>query len=116
MFVCSDYDGDEILQDMTIKYKRNPTVNDELVLKTFTIKIVSIKDNGIICSMPLPTIDDSGYRLEPLARLRCFEHIQLRQTRTFKAYEEFETLAKNIASINLIEDYIKYIRVFVYEK
>jgi SAM-dependent methyltransferase len=115
IFVCSFYCGDEILNDLTIKYKRSPSKGDVLVLKSFNISVVEVNES-ITCSMPLPTIDASGYRNEPLAMLRMLHLLPYSMSNSINVFSNFEPFFKNIHNIDLIEDYIKYIRISVYTK
>ena len=61
IFVMSFYDGEKILS--TKKFK------------TFNIKTKVIKDDYILANMPLPTIETSGYREEPLVLSQHIEYL-----------------------------------------
>jgi hypothetical protein len=113
LFIYTCYDGEEICKDLSIKYKRAPQVGDKLVLNNFQITVTSTS-GGVKCSMPLPTIDSSGYREEPLALASFLGIIQ----KYFEIVTEFYLVTKfdSLTKYENIHDYVKYIKCVVMRK
>lgn len=103
-FIFTFFDGDSIIKDMK---------NNILKLKTFTIE-----KNGNKFKMPLPTIDKSGYREEPIVTNKILENINFSNYKEYNLFDETtkNTNISNLKNINLISDYLKYIRVRIYNK
>ncbi len=104
-FVVTFFDGDKLLQDMK---------NNEITLGAFTVK----HEDGVL-TMPLPTIDETGYRKEPIVRKSILNNIRLPKCREYSLVdvcEEAGTILHTIERYNDIIDYLKYIRVRVYKK
>ena len=76
---------------------------------------VKYTDNPNWAYMPLPTIDSSGYRIEPLINDEYIKDIDLKIIDDFHPAERFEKELKNIKNIELILDYLKYIRTIIME-
>jgi hypothetical protein len=68
--------------------------------------------------MPLPTISSEGYREEPLATSHYMSFLQnhLSLISEFYPFVKYQKEFENIPNIGLIDDYVKYIKVCVYNR
>jgi SAM-dependent methyltransferase len=109
IFIFSRFDGDRILADMK---------NNELKLTSFEIKTTAPKapsdSDAVWASMPLPTIDSSGYRDEPLALQSILNSLE--GLHVVKEFYPIDYLQTGNESLNLFYDYIKYIKVTIMNK
>jgi SAM-dependent methyltransferase len=118
LLVITYYDGDEIQRDITIKYKRNVAAGDTLTLKNFTITVTAVSKT-ITCLMPLPTIDSSGYREEPIALEYFLIYLQKNNfslINELNIFSKYKDEMNSIPNIHKIDDYIKYIKTIVLKK
>lgn len=104
LFIFTYFDGDKLIK------------HDEVTKGPFTIKINKSTKTAL---MPLPTIDASGYREEPLV---LKEHLEVfTKSKSFKLVEKFQPLklvTKYIASITdteKVSEFIDLINVIVLE-
>ena len=107
LFIFSCFDGDSLLDSMDGK--------DELKLNTFSIELIEPEmesdEDAIWAKMPLPTIDESGYRSEPLVQST---YLDLLDMKTIDHYYPMEELnVSNIENHQLVDDYLNYINVYV---
>jgi len=106
-FIFSCFDGDEILDIIH---------NSGGHVGPFTITMSDEKHN--IAHMPLPTIDSSGYRDEPLVLKSCLKPFD-----EFKLIDSFHPLEsvskleqyKDITDSQNVSDFLKHIICYVYE-
>ena len=110
IFVFSCFDGDSILASMD--------ENKELKLKSFNIKLIEPElesdRDAVWAKMPLPTIDESGYRSEPLV---LSEYLNLLNMKTIDHYYPMEECnTSNINNYHLVDDYLNYIHVHVMQR
>ena len=115
LFIFSCFDGEKIYNDMTITKKGDK----ELKLKSFNIKIVEENDNYIIANMALPTIDESGYRNEPLVLDKYISKLLSNNLKIIETYNPTKEIINEITKINNynnVIDYLNYIKVFVIKK
>ena len=101
VFMFSFYDGDKLLSD---------AVNGVVKLNSFTIE-VDAKHNT--AKMPLPTIDKSGYREEPLVESSMIGNLQMSIVEDYYPAREWYEQLKIIDSSEQVLDLSKYIRVIV---
>lgn len=101
VFMFSFYDGDKLMQDM---------VDGIVKLNSFTIEIDTKRN---VAKMPLPTIDKSGYREEPLVMLSMLSNLQMGIIEDYYPAREWYEQLKIIDPIEQILDLSKYIRVIV---
>ena len=110
IFIFSCFDGDSLLDSMN--------GNKELKLNTFDIKLIEpeIKsdEDAIWAKMPLPTIDESGYRPEPLVQSAYLNLLDMKTIDHYYPMEECNVT--NINNHNLVDDYLNYINVYVMQK
>lgn len=114
LFIFSCFDGDMIMNDIKLN-------NGELKLKTFNIKLIDpqMKESDMDsqwANMPLPTIDSSGYRPEPLVQKKWLADIKLKTLDHYYPLEKCESYISGIENKELVSDYLKYIQVFVMSK
>ena len=113
LFIFSCFDGDMIMNDIKLN-------NGELKLKTFDIKLIDPQMKSDADSqwanMPLPTIDASGYRPEPLVQKKWLEDIKLKTLDHYYPLEKCDSYISGIENKELVSDYLKYIQVFVMSK
>lgn len=107
IFIFSCFDGDSLLDSMN--------ENGELKLTAFNIKLIEPEmksdEDAIWAKMPLPTIDESGYRSEPLVQS---SYLNLLDMKTIDHYYPMEELnVNNIKNHQLVDDYLNYINVYV---
>lgn len=100
LFVITYFDGDAIQCDMK---------NKTLTAGPFTIKLCkpqmeSSKD-AVWANMALPTIDESGYRPEPLVMQSWLDELGMQQVTSFKPVDRFGAKIKE-SSVN---NYLHYI-------
>ncbi len=135
IFICSYFDGEKIYKDI------KQSTNNKLPLKTFKniYLIEDIKDisednknkfnickDSIWCNMALPTIDETGYREEPLVTEKFINKLTFidNEKETLKKIENFyplkEIMQENkemitkITNYNNVSDYLEYIKVSLY--
>lgn len=119
-FVVTCFDGDAILKDVTA------TPNGILKLKTFNISLDDMSDKNIteypqmdkdskFAKMPLPTIDSTGYRLEPLVLRTFIDAMGLKLVDTFNPCLESEEYMNDIENHELVTDYLRYVVTYVFE-
>lgn len=110
IFIFSCFDGDSLLESMN--------GNKELNLNTFNIKLIKpeIKsdEDAIWAKMPLPTIDESGYRSEPLVQSTYLDLLDMKTIDHYYPMEECDVT--NIDNHQLVDDYLNYINVYVMQK
>lgn len=100
IFIFTYFDG-----DMILNYNKN--IVD---IGPFKIKITEDKKYAY---MPLPTIDESGYRKEPLVTNELLENLD-GNYKEIKVYDEFIKYVENLEYINEIKDYLKLIKLRIY--
>ena len=61
--------------------------------------------------MPLPTIDETGYRAEPLVQQKYLDLLDMNVVEHYYPVEKCD-LSK-INNHELVDDYLKYIQVYV---
>ena len=114
LFIFSCFDGDMIMNDI------KKSGNDELQLKTFKIKLIEPQmesdPDAQWANMPLPTIDASGYRPEPLVQKKWLDDIKLETLNHYYPLTECSKYIEHIENADLVSDYLKYIQVFVMTK
>lgn len=137
IFICSYFDGDKIYNDiMTSENKLLPVktfnnihiIDNEKEISEDNKKLFNDYKDAIWCNMALPTIDESGYREEPLVLKKFIEKIRFSETdeETLKNIEEFKPI-KEIEKINKekltsiknyenVIDYLRYIKVSMYSQ
>ena len=111
LFIFTCFDGDEILDII---------LNNQGKVSSFTIELTDKK--ALKAKMPLPTIDASGYREEPLAvksKLKPF--FESRQLKPIKPYSPLEFVSKlpqysNIVDKHRVADFLKHIKVYAFQK
>jgi len=97
-FMFSYFDGDKILKDSQMNIVK---------LKNFTIEIID--DHNV--KMPLPSIDETGYRDEPLVTKEKIDALEFKPKITFYPVEDhIDELSKMDPGKNVI-DYLKYVCV-----
>lgn len=113
VFIFSSFNGDKIKKDCS---------NGALVLSdVFTIKLIdpmveSSKD-AQWAKMPLPTIDKTGYREEPLVFKSWIENdLGLEIIEHYNLVDECKEYIKGIENVDLVIDYLKYIQIYVMKK
>ena len=122
LFIFSCFDGDKIMNDMKVNDgsgdgSGNTEVdgNNELKLKTFTIKLIEPEmesdEDAKWARMPLPTIDETGYRAEPLVQQKYLDLLDMNVVEHYYPVEKCD-LSK-INNHELVDDYLKYIQVYV---
>ena len=111
LFIFSCFDGDAIMNGMK---------NGELQLKTFNVKLIEPQMESDADAqwalMPLPTIDASGYRPEPLVQRKWLDDIKLQMVNHYYPLNECDMYVRGIENADLVLDYLKYIQVFVMKK
>ena len=112
LFIFSYFDGDEVLKLIS--------TNDGNVSK-FHITTVKSTNDVTIAKMPLPTIDASGYREEPLCTKKCLSvFINSPRLELVENYEPLKAV-KSLEQFGLIEDknkvadFLQFIRVYVFK-
>ena len=107
LFICSCFDGDSILESLD--------ENKELKLKSFTIKLIKPEiesdEDAVWAKMPLPTIDETGYRAEPLALSKFINLIDMPIIDHYYPIDECDIT--NIENHELVDDYLRFINVYV---
>ena len=101
-FMFSFYDGERIFNDV---------IDNKIKLKNFTIEILD--DYNV--NMPLPSIDHTGYRLEPLVRQVYLDAIDFQLIDKYYPVELFKNELTKIDPNNMVLDYLKYICVCIYK-
>ena len=103
IFVMSFYDGEKILS--TKKFK------------TFNIKTKVIKDDYILANMPLPTIETSGYREEPLVLSQHIEYLSKSLSKSnCIIYNDYPyKYISDSKTENYLDDYLSCIKVIIFE-
>lgn len=113
LFIFTCFDGDEILKLIQ---------TNEGKVSNFKIELTD-RDN-MIARMPLPTIDSSGYREEPLAtkdKLAPFLNSKELSLLPGYPYSPIDCISnlpqyKSIVDKHKVSDFLKYIRVYAFEK
>lgn len=117
IFIFTSFDGDRIRKDAKNKILKLGGV--------FEIKLIDPPDNeGIEISpdsqwarMPLPTIDKTGYRDEPLVFKSWIKNdLDLEIVNHYYLVDECAEYIKNIKNVDLVVDYLKYIQVYIMKK
>ena len=107
IFIFSCFDGDSIINDIGN--------NKLLKLNSFDIELidppVDSDNDAIWAKMPLPTIDASGYRNEPLVQLKYLDLLNLSMIEHYYPLEECDV--SKIKGHEKVEDYLSYINVYV---
>ena len=107
IFIFSCFDGDSLLDSMN--------ENRELKLNTFNIKLIEPEmksdEDAIWAKMPLPTIDESGYRSEPLVQSSYLNLLDMKTIDHYYPMEECDVTS--IDNHQLVDDYLNYINVYV---
>lgn len=107
LFIFSCFDGDSLLDSMEGK--------DELKFNTFSIKLIEPEmksdEDAIWAKMPLPTIDESGYRSEPLVQSTYLDLLDMKIIDRYYPMEELNV--NDIENHQLVDDYLNYINVYV---
>ena len=107
LFICSCFDGDSILESLD--------ENKELKLKSFTVKLIEPEiesdEDAVWAKMPLPTIDETGYRAEPLALSKFINLIDMPIIDHYYPIDECDIT--NIENHELVDDYLRFINVYV---
>lgn len=116
LFIFTYFDGDAILYDMN--------GNKELQLNSFKIKLIEkdevdtgdieSDDDAVWAMMPLPTIDASGYRCEPLVTSKYLKLLELETIYNGNVIDSCDV--NNIEDNEKVTDYLKYIRYAVMRK
>ena len=119
IFIFTCFDGDAIWKD---------SVNNIVKLKSFTITLLTkeqitdpvfkdnLDDDAVIAKMPLPTIDATGYREEPLVFKSHIERLNMRLIEKYNLSEECNAKipqVKDVEHLGLVSDLLQYIRVYV---
>ena len=117
MFIFTCFDGDAIWND---------AVNSTLKLRSFTISLLTkdeitdetfkthLDEHTVIARMPLPTIDSTGYREEPLVFKAHIDRLNMRLVEKYNLLEECDVpQIKDIEHLDLVSDLLKYVRVYV---
>ena len=119
LFIFSCFDGDEILR---LIHEHNGNVS------AFHIELVNqTNDNDAsshvyIAKMPLPTIDASGYREEPLCTKECLSvFMNSDQLEPVEQYEPLKAIKgleqyRLITDKNKVADFLQFIRVYVFRR
>ncbi len=125
LFVFSFFDGDEILEKM-----KNGKVSygDRFIIERVSNSVgnetygVESDTDAVWARMPLPTIDVSGYRVEPLVREEWLIATLVKKCglRIFERYEPVndvtEQVIDNIEGKDLVLNYLRLIRVWTLRK
>ena len=101
VFMFTYFDGDKILHD---------AVDDVLTLHSFTIKI---NKETMMVNMPLPTIDESGYRDEPLVTKDVLQPLNYTVLDDFSPVEKYINELKPLDETMDVLDFSKYIRCMI---
>lgn len=111
LFIFSCFDGDAIMKDMK---------DGKLKLKTFEIEMIDPQMESDVdakwAKMALPTIDASGYRPEPLVQKEWLKDLQLEEVEHYYPLKECEEYVAGIEGKDNVDDYLKYIQVYVMMK
>ena len=122
LFIFSCFDGDSILNDMRSQQNQQRQ-NDQSLLspssslkfKTFEIKLIEPEtqsdSDAVWAKMALPTIDESGYRAEPLAQSKFINELNMNIVEHYYPLEVCEI--NNVPNHELVDDYLSYINVYV---
>lgn len=117
LFMITYFDGDKILSDMNGK--------NSLILGPFELKLIDSKDNStymycdndaVLCNMPLPSISNSGYMVEPLVTSKYLNDFD----ELFTIMEDYYVCERSKEFLSKIDDhssvtpYLSYIKVRIY--
>ena len=111
LFIFSCFDGDEIKQ-LISSHGGN--------VSKFHITLVNPSKN--IAKMPLPTIDSSGYRGEPLCTKQCldifYKSSNLEPVESYAPLKHVRVLDQfsNITDTEHVADFLQFVRVHVFRK
>ena len=129
LFIFSCFDGDSILNDMRSQQNQQRQNNEQqnqrqneqslssssLKFKTFEIKLIEPEtqsdSDAVWAKMALPTIDESGYRAEPLAQSKFINELDMNIVEHYYPLEVCEI--NNVSNHELVDDYLSYINVYV---
>lgn len=101
VFMFTYFDGDMML---------SKAVDNVIKLNSFTIKIDPEKEMVI---MPLPTIDKSGYREEPLVTRRKLDYLNMRVLDDYFPVNEWNQMLKELDPKTDVLDLSKFIHVII---
>lgn len=111
IFIFTCFDGDRILKDMK---------DGVLKTKCFEVKLsekgddVDSDEDVRWVMMPLPTIDDNEYRLEPLFTKKMMKCLGMVEVESVYPLEEFST--KDVENGENVSDYLKYVCIHVMKR
>lgn len=115
LFIFSCFDGDYIIEDIKEKGK-----NDSLEFKSFEIKLIKPQiesdADAVWANMPLPTIDASGYRPEPLAKSEYLNLLDMEEIEDYFPTDDLERNITEIENYEKVADYLSYIHVHVMKR
>ena len=100
-FMFTYFDGDEML---------SRAVDGQIKLHSFTIRIDESKDTVV---MPLPTIDRSGYREEPIVTKEKLSHLGFKVVEEYSPVQLWRTELEKLDPSSDVLDLSSFIKVVV---
>lgn len=94
--------------------KSNKVKDKQLFANKTTSNDKSNDEDTILCKMPLPTIDSTGYRVEPLVTTKYLQDIDLKLITEVFPVENLKTTIEPMRYSNEIIDYLRLIYLRIY--
>lgn len=117
VFIMTYVDGDRVMSIMNGNIAKCPPFMIELVDRTSTNEFKNGDEDMQLVKMPLPTIDASGYRIEPLVTRKYIEIMTkyLKIVDEYNLVESAKEYINKIASHSIATNYLGLFKATVFE-